>query len=284
MGLFDFIKKISSNYADPSTVPAEERAYYQPDEYYTMESYPNTPFAKKVVTFEERKKISYPSKRGLFVAEILLLHYCSKGKYPNLKSGYPGFWWFEYGIRDVGERLRDLEQRGFIIMNLQTCKYELSEIGKAELDDNSYVPYIHGSRKKTLEGSAFGSEFNVWSVNRAIHDNPNVNYNDIVRKEEQKVTSSLDFGLDSEASGNIDAAIAFYEKQVAERFDGSNPYNRLAIIYRKQKQYDKEIEVLNKAIDVFSALKGSGRPDVDVKLQGFKDRLSKAISLKNKQS
>lgn len=95
-------------------VPEEEKKYYQPDEYYTEKSHEGTMFEKAVVTFEERKKISIPSSGGLYVAEILLLDYCSKGKYPHPKGGYPGFWWFAYGIRNVGAALKSLEERGFL--------------------------------------------------------------------------------------------------------------------------------------------------------------------------
>lgn len=123
MGLFDLIKTISNKkYADSSSIPDEERQYYRPDEYYTLSAFPNTPFEKKVVTFEERKRMSYPSRTGLYVAEILLLYYCSQGKYPNPSNGYPSFWWFEYGIRDVGGILRDLERRGYLNKN-QSCPF-----------------------------------------------------------------------------------------------------------------------------------------------------------------
>ena len=40
--------------------------------------------------------------------------YCDFGKYPKPQNGYPGFWWFQYGIRDVGHALQSLEERGFI--------------------------------------------------------------------------------------------------------------------------------------------------------------------------
>lgn len=283
MGLFDFLSKKHTGYVDSSSVPADEKQYYQPDSYYTFYSYPNTPMQKKVVTFDERKKISYASKRGLYVAEILLLHYCSKGLYPNPQRGYPGLWWFEYGIRDVGGKLRDLEARGFLIMNHETGKYCLTDKGNKELQDNAYVPYVHNSRKKTIENSPFGQKFNVWSINKLIHDNPNVDNNTILKQAEKIVTTTLDTGVDAEAVGDIETAIEFYEKQVSGGFEGSNPYNRLAVIYRKRKQYDKEIEVLEKAINVFSSLNGSGRPDVNQKLQGFKERLEKAKVLKNRQ-
>lgn len=70
--------------------------------------------ATRVITFEERKKTSFPSARGLYVAEIMLLEYCSQGKYPKPKGGYPGLWWFKYGIRDVGHALESLQDRGFL--------------------------------------------------------------------------------------------------------------------------------------------------------------------------
>lgn len=241
MGLFDFFKtqrkhenknqeknipmKLHSNvirnspnsYVDSSSISDDERKYYRPDDYYTYYSYPGTEMAKKVVTFEERKKISYPSERGLYVAEILLLDYCRTGKYPKPKGGYPGLWWFEYGIRDVGHALESLEKRGFIqwatkkeslkamntdalkrilndaalpingkkselISRIETQlpdekieirdyvpKYKLTELGKQELEDNGYVPYMHKHKYRTTEGDLFGSQFNVWSINKLLH-------------------------------------------------------------------------------------------------------------------
>ena len=136
MGLFGFLKANNSKvkedssalkvigsyeprpivieYADSHSIAEDERQYYRPDEYYTLYSYPGTEMARKVVTFDERKKTSFPTVRGLYVAEILLLEYCSYGKYPKPSGGYPRFWWFEYGIRDIGHSLESLEDRGFL--------------------------------------------------------------------------------------------------------------------------------------------------------------------------
>lgn len=103
-----------NGFADSSSISPDERPYYQPDSYYTLYSYPGTPMARRVITFDERKCSTFPSARGLYVAEIMLLEYCRQGKYPKPKTGYPGFWWFKYGIRDVGHALQSLEYRGFI--------------------------------------------------------------------------------------------------------------------------------------------------------------------------
>lgn len=283
MGLFDFVRSITNKrYADSSSIPQEERQYYQPDDYYTLVAHPNTPFEKRVISFEERKRISYPSKTGLYVAEILLLYYCDQNKYPDPKNGYPSFWWFEFGIRDVGGKLRDLERRGYLVKNDSSSKYSLTEKGKDELDDNAYIPYVFKNKKCTLEGNKLGTEFNVWSVNKLIHDNPDIDPEVLIKEAEKKVTTDLDTGVDAEASGDEEKAIEFYKKQVAEGFDGSHPYDRLAIIYRKKKQYSEEVAVLEKAVKVFSCI-SDNRPDKHPKLQRYKERLKKAKELEKKQ-
>ncbi|MCP1103559.1 tetratricopeptide (TPR) repeat protein [Aequitasia blattaphilus] len=55
-------------------------------------------------------------------------------------------------------------------------------------------------------------------------------------------------GKHLESIGDVEGAINLYEKNVAFEFDGSHPYTRLCIIYRKRKQYDEEIRVANAAV------------------------------------
>ncbi len=204
MGFFDLFKKAAPNgkyldnkntitmqYADSSTIPLDEKQYYKPDEYYTFTIGTSGTLGQRVITFEQRKELSIPSKRGLYVAEILLLHYCSLGKYPNPKGGYPGLWWFEYGIRDVGGVLRTLENRGFVYINNTTGKYTLTELGELELTENEYIPYMHKSKYKTIEGDTFGSEFNVWSINKLLDKEDKNNWRSIVEQEENKRISLL---------------------------------------------------------------------------------------------
>ena len=101
-------------FADSSSISPDERPFYKSDNYYTYYSFPGSGIGKPVTVFEDIKKTSYPSARGLYVPEILLLEYCCMGKYPKPSSGYPGFWWFEYGIRDIGHALESLFARGFL--------------------------------------------------------------------------------------------------------------------------------------------------------------------------
>lgn len=238
MGLFDLFKKGKDpTSTQESSITESEKQYYQPDSYYTDKAFEGTQFEKTVITFEERKKTCIPSRTGLYVAEILLLEYCSYGTYPHPKNGYPGFWWFTYGIRNVGDTLKSLEERGYIQFETATDmmpkmtvaqlketatklnisvsgnkpdiiagildnaseddiekvitdrKYGLTEKGEIELQENAYVPYMHKHRKKTVEGSMFWPEFNVWSINRILGSGSKENWENVVWEEEQKLDS-----------------------------------------------------------------------------------------------
>jgi tetratricopeptide (TPR) repeat protein len=61
-------------------------------------------------------------------------------------------------------------------------------------------------------------------------------------------------GEELEKQGDIEGAAALYEQNIKESFPGTQPYDRLQVIYRKQKNYDEEIRVINRAIEVFNNL------------------------------
>ncbi|WP_027438346.1 SAP domain-containing protein [Lachnospira multipara] len=233
-GMTHVVSNLKDSFADSSSISQDERPYYQSDDYYTFYSYPGTEMATRVITFEERKKTSFPSARGLYVAEIMLLEYCSRGKYPKPKGGYPGLWWFKYGIRDVGHALESLRDRGFIqwapkVKSLGTLKvdelkqllineglstvgkkadlisrivteipderlaipnyepkYELTDLGKAELEDNGYVPYMHRHNHLTTEDNSFGETFTVWDINKLFPDGKATNWRSVVGDIEKK--------------------------------------------------------------------------------------------------
>lgn len=48
------------------------------------------------------------------------------------------------------------------------AKYVLTEIGRLELSENAYVPYMHSVHNKTTEDVKIGVEFNVWSINKLL--------------------------------------------------------------------------------------------------------------------
>tara|TARA_R110002020_G_scaffold95895_4_gene229778 strand:+ start:175 stop:492 length:318 start_codon:yes stop_codon:yes gene_type:complete len=83
-------------------------------------------------------------------------------------------------------------------------------------------------------------------------------------------------GKQLEKDGRALDAMALYEANLSEGFEGSFPYRRLAILYRKRKLLQEEVRILKRAISVFNALVSSGRSDVEPKLDEFKMNLKKA--------
>jgi tetratricopeptide (TPR) repeat protein len=77
-------------------------------------------------------------------------------------------------------------------------------------------------------------------------------------------------GIELEKKCKIDKAIELYEKNIEEEFDGTHPYIRLAIIYRKKGLLKDEIRVLEKAKII---LKNHSN------LEYFNKRLEKAIKI-----
>ena len=76
-------------------------------------------------------------------------------------------------------------------------------------------------------------------------------------------------GIRYEKNGEIDKAIDVYERNIADGYPATHAYDRLMVLYRKRKEFDKEIAVIEKAIKVFGA-------------SCYNDRLKKVQKLKNK--
>lgn len=96
---------------------------------------------------------------------------------------------------------------------------------------------------------------------------------------ENKMVNNNIKGRALEKEGKTEQAIKLYEFNVKNRFEGNHPYDRLAVIYHKLKQYEKECEVLEIAIDVFENDAPDSRPDKITKLNKFRDRLEKTKKL-----
>ena len=66
-------------------------------------------------------------------------------------------------------------------------------------------------------------------------------------------TGYLKQAKSAEEEGNIEEATALYEKAIKQRPLLEQPYNRLMIIYRKNKKYKEELRVIDKALNLFIA-------------------------------
>jgi len=107
-----------------------------------------------------------------------------------------------------------------------------------------------------------------------VKDNP------LLSKEENEAIDRNLRGRDLEKQGNITDAIELYELNVAYGFEGDFPYDRLRVIYSKQKRYDDVIRVLERAIDVFDNKVFPNRPDRLPKLERFRLQLEQAKNLR----
>jgi tetratricopeptide (TPR) repeat protein len=56
----------------------------------------------------------------------------------------------------------------------------------------------------------------------------------------------------AEDEGAEDEAITFYERAIKQKPLLEQPYARLMVLYRKKKQYEEELKVINKALEVFT--------------------------------
>ena len=61
----------------------------------------------------------------------------------------------------------------------------------------------------------------------------------------------ISLGINLEKEKMIDEAINVYEKAIISQLPVKHPYERLAILYRKRKEYANEIRILTTAISVF---------------------------------
>lgn len=161
------VKHQNRMFAPSENIDEEERPYYKEDRFYTMYTKDLKGNKKPVITYEKRKETSNPSKHGLYVGDLILLAQVNKFEYPRPKEGYPIMLWFQYGIRDVGNHLKNLEQQGFIRKSLNIenqMVYKLSDLGKQELMEHAYVPYMHNHAYRNMNDGAF----NVWTINKEL--------------------------------------------------------------------------------------------------------------------
>jgi tetratricopeptide (TPR) repeat protein len=80
-------------------------------------------------------------------------------------------------------------------------------------------------------------------------------------------------GLALEADGRTDEAVALYERNIADGFEGDWPYGRLVAHYERVGRLDEAQRVLERAIEVFTASKRRTPLDRRAVLRAFKGRL-----------
>jgi tetratricopeptide (TPR) repeat protein len=90
---------------------------------------------------------------------------------------------------------------------------------------------------------------------------------------EAQTARNLD-GFAAEQAGQLDVAIALYERNVAEGFAGDLPYGRLVAIYERRAAFDEAERVLRRAIEVFESSTRRTPQDRRATVRVFKNRLA----------
>jgi hypothetical protein len=92
-------------------------------------------------------------------------------------------------------------------------------------------------------------------------------------------------GLELERAGRVDEAIALYEQNLGEGFEGDWPYGRLVAVLERRGELERAVAVLERGIEVFAASKRRTPADRRATIRAFKGRLrlvKKAIAARDK--
>jgi tetratricopeptide (TPR) repeat protein len=81
-------------------------------------------------------------------------------------------------------------------------------------------------------------------------------------------------GLAAEEAGDLDRAVALYERNVAEQFPGDWPYGRLVAIYERRGALDEAERVLRQAIAAIGASRRRPAGDRQALVRVFRRRLT----------
>lgn len=104
----------------------------------------------------------------------------------------------------------------------------------------------------------------------------------VVHREEDSVNTLLQLGKEAEAAENWAAADKIYHRILQKQGSHLQAFQRLMIIYRKQKAYAKELSIINKAITAYNKLyepKSSHNKSV----QRLSARINKAFGMTDRR-
>lgn len=93
----------------------------------------------------------------------------------------------------------------------------------------------------------------------------------------------LSHALEHEEEGEWEEAATAYEKLLKRSPRNEKIFDRLMIMYRKLKNYKKELATIDNAIQAFEIRQDTGRKPIDKKISRISNALLKATGLMNKK-
>ncbi|MFR6000202.1 MAG: hypothetical protein ACLUH6_22285 [Bacteroides faecis] len=197
------------------------------------------------------------------------------GEYKSTVNGYD----FNIPINTSIQQIKDKERKAKELEEETISKY-----GKGSIIDlgDGYVrvkwSYLH---KRYFKGAVMGDLF--WEYN-GIDEYIDIKKSKLDAMEERRsaymkqersihrIAMLNNKGIELEKRGEIQEAIKTYEQNISyEDCDATHSYDRLMILYRKQKDYVNELRIIKKAISTFP------------KEKKYAERLKKVEQLINKQ-
>jgi tetratricopeptide (TPR) repeat protein len=105
----------------------------------------------------------------------------------------------------------------------------------------------------------------------------------IDRVVEHKAEQSLSIAKTAEQEDTIDDAIDNYEKVIKEDPLNEYAYDRLMILYRKNKEYKKELKIINAAVTAYTAFYKKGKAKRTGSVATISEKINKAFGLVDKK-
>ncbi|MGO2565267.1 MAG: tetratricopeptide repeat protein [Brochothrix thermosphacta] len=310
--LFSFLKNLnvqSKSDASINKIDSTEKllALYRQKNYKRIPFLPNNEECSKILdrydilpsllVRKEYMDIIYQD--DLYRGDIIYLWWLANPR--TNKKKIPAYFVFKYGI-SVNERSGTLISLGYIDKqnNLTDKAVKLIELHSSIINEHKFPEPLLINDKQTeiyVNDKAFYDDLlnrgvineqeykEAFETTKAANDASDelLTMNKYSSKE-LKMVNNNKRGITLEKSGDVDKAIELYEYNIKHRFQGNHPYDRLAIIYRKQKRINDEIRVLEVAVDVFEKDVYKKRPDRNVKTNRFKERLGKVHSDKKHEN
>jgi hypothetical protein len=137
VGLFDLFKKKVNSFVDEDKKGRKNVDSKNSDVYTVKSEIVYSNYEAEVIPVETKIKGMKPNVDGLYPHEILLLSYAPK--YYVGYDPFPGFWWYQYGIKNVSKYLESLLNRGFLKLGSlrSTIENETMAVLKAVLKENT---------------------------------------------------------------------------------------------------------------------------------------------------
>lgn len=194
----------------------------------------------------------------IIIVAILVLFLFIKGVQTVYKNRYIETPTHKPAVRDIAKEQRTLR------VNIDKF---IKEYGKG-----CSIP--RDLRIEMIKAIAKGEKY--YSITEEEYRTTLENY-DKHNKQEQALFKCAELnnkGMAQEKSGNIDLAIETYEENIKGGYPATHSYDRLMILYRKRKDYQNELRVIDAALEVFKR---------EYDQEKYKQRKEKALALLMKE-